>query len=211
MDFLHFWPSKIYVSPIDVVFSLSPPRCCLSSSRHHHIIVTCHASFTWSQDEFAASASSSSNVSSHHISSRVKTKVLNLHRCRRPPSPNSPTSTLHCYKQVISTLVTLPITQLCLYFASSAILSAYHLNLGHSPNHSTVKIEAGRAPHHRSSICLHRSLSPSSQTYRPFIKWHSHWWTSWSSFAFWIIYRHVNLYKKYFKISQHHAGLSISP
>jgi hypothetical protein len=33
--------------------------------------------------------------------------------------PNRPAHTLHCYKKIISTLLTLPITQLRLYFASS--------------------------------------------------------------------------------------------
>jgi hypothetical protein len=43
------------------------------------------------------------------------------------------TSTLHFYKKIISTLVTLPITQSRLYFASSLV----------------------RAPRHRSSTCHH--------------------------------------------------------
>jgi hypothetical protein len=44
---------------------------------------------------------------------------LNLHFRHWPPSPDHPISTIHYYKKIISTLVTLSTTQLCLYFASS--------------------------------------------------------------------------------------------
>jgi hypothetical protein len=57
----------------------------------------------------------------HHVvsPSQVKTEALNLHHHHHPPSLNSPTPTLYCYKKVISTLITLPTTQLCLHFTSS--------------------------------------------------------------------------------------------
>jgi hypothetical protein len=67
------------------------------------------------------------------------------------------TVTLHCYKKIISILVTLTITQPRLYFSSSL----------------------PRAPRHQSSTRYRRSLSSSSfHTYRPSTQQHSRWWTS---------------------------------
>jgi hypothetical protein len=77
--FFIFWPSKIRVSPTDVVFSLSPLRCRLSPGQHHHAAASCHAFFALNQDELVASASSFDNASSHHLPSRTKIKALNLH------------------------------------------------------------------------------------------------------------------------------------
>jgi hypothetical protein len=76
--------------------------------------------------------------------SRAETKVLNLHHRYWPPSTDSPTPTHHCYKNVISILVTFPTTQPRLHFASSLI----------------------RAPHHWSSTRCHHSLSPLSHIHR---------------------------------------------
>jgi hypothetical protein len=87
--FFIFWLSKIRVSPTDIVSSLSPPRCNLSFSQHHHATVPCHTSFPWSQDDLIASASSSINASSYRLPSWVKTKALNPHRHRWPPSSNN--------------------------------------------------------------------------------------------------------------------------
>jgi hypothetical protein len=109
--FFIFLHSKIRVIPTDVVFSLFPPRCHLSSAQCHYCPAPCHASFLWSQDEFAASASSSVNALSHHLPTWAETKALNLHHRHWPPSPDSPTPTLHCYKKVISILANLPTTQ----------------------------------------------------------------------------------------------------
>jgi hypothetical protein len=58
------------------------------------------------------------------------------------PSSDHPTPILHCYKKIISTVATLPTTQLHLHFASSV----------------------ARAPRHRSFTHHHRSLSPLSHT-----------------------------------------------
>jgi hypothetical protein len=124
-------------------FSL--PRCRLSSGRHRHTAVSCYTSFPCSQDEFDASASSSNNVSSYRLPSRAETKALNLHHRRRSSSSDSPTPTLHYYKNVISILPTLPITQLHLYFVSSL----------------------ARAQCHRSSTHRHCSLSPTSHAHHP--------------------------------------------
>jgi hypothetical protein len=144
MDFLHFWLTKIRVSPTDVVSSLSPPRCHLSSDRCHHVVVPCHASFSWRQDELTASASSSSNTSSHLLPSQVKTEALNPHNCYRSPFSDHTAPTLHYYKKVISTLVILLTTQSRLHFASSLT----------------------KAPRHRSSTHCRNSLSPSSHAHR---------------------------------------------
>jgi hypothetical protein len=96
----------------------------------------------------------------------------------RPPSLEHSTPTIHCYKKVISILVTLPITQPRLYFASSLT----------------------RASQHRSSTRCRRSISPPSHVHHFSIQWHSRWWTNWSSFTSRIIYQYVNSHKKYFKI-----------
>jgi hypothetical protein len=135
--FFIFWPSNIYVSAIDIVSSLFPPRCHLSSGWRHHAATSCHASFPWSQEELTASASSFGNALSRHLPSRAKIETLNPHHRRRPPSPNSLTPTIHCYKKVILTESNMPTTQLHLYFISSL----------------------ASALHHWSSIHHHRSLS----------------------------------------------------
>jgi hypothetical protein len=145
--FFIFRHSKIHVSPTSVVFSLSLPRCHLSSDRRHHAVTPCHASFPLSKDESVASGSSFSNALPHRLPSRAETEALNLHHYCSLPSPDYLTPTLHYYKKIISTLVTLPTTQSHLYFASSL----------------------GRAPHHRSSIHHHHSLSSLSHAHRPSI------------------------------------------
>jgi hypothetical protein len=99
MDFFIFWPSKIHVTPTGIIFSLFPPQCFLSSGRHHHTIASCRTSFPLSQDGFAVFASSFSNVSSHRLPSRAKTKALNMHHHNRSPSSDRRTPTLHYYKK----------------------------------------------------------------------------------------------------------------
>jgi hypothetical protein len=138
--FFIFWCSQIRISPTNVVSSLSPPRCRLSFGQHHHVATPYHAYFPWSQDEFTASTSSFGNASSHRLPSQVEIEALNSHHRRRPPSLDRPTPTLHCYKNVISTLATLSITQPRLHFASSLT----------------------KAQHHRSFTRRRRSLSSSS-------------------------------------------------
>jgi hypothetical protein len=155
--FFIFWLNKICVSPTSVVSSLSPPQCRLSSGWRRHAAVSCHAFFSWSQDNLTASASSSGNASSHRLPSWVEIEALNPHHCHRPPSLDRLTPTLYCYKKFISTLVTLPTTQLRLHFVSSL----------------------ARAPHHRSSTSYRHSLTPLSHTHRPSAYWHPRWWTSW--------------------------------
>jgi hypothetical protein len=148
--FFIFWPSKIRINPTGIVSSLSPPWCRLSSGRCCYTAAPCHASFPWSQDELTASTLSSGNALSYRLTSRAESEALNLdHRCR-PPSLDHPTTTLYCYKKVISTLVTLLTTQLRLHFTSSL---------------------AG-APHHRSSTRHRCSLSLSSHAHRPSAKQH---------------------------------------
>jgi hypothetical protein len=144
--FIIFWPSKIHVSPTNVVSSLFPLQCRLSSNWHHHATAPCHASFLWNQDEFATSNSSSDNTSSCRLSSRAETEAMNLHHRRWPPSPDSPTSTptLYYYKKFILILATFPTTQLRLYFVSSLV----------------------RAPCHQSSTRHRRSLSPLFHAHR---------------------------------------------
>jgi hypothetical protein len=144
-DFLHFWKSKIHVGPTSIISSLSPPRCHLSSGRCLHTAASCHSSFSWSHDELDASASLSGNISSCPLPSRAKTEALNLHHHCWPPLSDHLTPTLHCYKKVMSTLASLPATQLCLHFASSL----------------------ARAPRHQSSTCHRRSLLPLSHTHHP--------------------------------------------
>jgi hypothetical protein len=119
-DFFIFRPNKIHVKLTDVVSSLSPPRCHISSHQYRH------AFFPLSQDEHAASASSFDSVLSRRLTSRAETEALNLYHCHMLLSLDCPTLTIHCYKKIISILITLHITQPHLYFASS--LSEFHLS-----------------------------------------------------------------------------------
>jgi hypothetical protein len=154
----------------------SPPQCHLSSDQHHHAAVSCHASFSWSQDELAASGSSSSDASSRRLLSWAKIEALNLHHHHRPPSPDHPTPTLHCYKNVISTLITFITTQLHLHFISSLT----------------------RAPCHQSFTRRYRSFSLPSHNHRPSTQRHLWWQTSRPSFTSRITYWHKNSRKKIF-------------
>jgi hypothetical protein len=156
--------------------SLSPPRGRLSSGRHHHTTTPCHAYFPLSQAELTASASFSDNTSSHRLPSQAKTEALNLHHHCRPPSLDHLTPTLHYYKKVISTLVTLPTTQPHLHFASSLT----------------------GPPPHQSSTYRRCSLSPTPHTHRPSTQRYPQWQTSRPSFTSQIAYRHVNSRKNIF-------------
>jgi hypothetical protein len=117
--FIHYQPSKIHVRPTRVVSFLSPPWCHLFSGRRHHTTAPCHTSFPLSQDELIASTSFFGNALFYHLTSQAKTEALNLYHRHRLPSSDHPTPTLHCYKMIISTLATLPTTQLRLHFTSS--------------------------------------------------------------------------------------------
>jgi hypothetical protein len=126
-------------------FSSPVPPLLRSTSSHR---APCHVSFPLNQDKLTTSTSSSDNVLSHCLPSQAETKVLNSHHHRRPPSPDRLTPTLHYYKKILSTLVTLLTTQLRLYFASSLV----------------------RAPRHQSSTCYHHFFSPLSHTHRPSVQ-----------------------------------------
>jgi hypothetical protein len=130
--FFIFRSSKIYVSSIGIVSSLSPPRCHLSSGRRH-AAAPCHTSFSLSQDELIASALFSGNALSRRLPSRAKTEALNPHIRRRLPSLDQPTPTLHFYKKIIWTLGTHPTTQPHLYFCLLASQSTTPSEL-HSPS-----------------------------------------------------------------------------
>jgi hypothetical protein len=108
-------------------------------------------------------------------SSRVETEALNLHHRRRPPSSDRSTPTLHSYKNVISTLVTLPTTQARLHFASSL----------------------ARASHHWSSTRHRHSLLLSSHAHRLSAQRHPRWRTSRIFFtsltAYWLNKRYTGL------------------
>jgi hypothetical protein len=140
----HRWPSFMD-HPTHTLHYYETPQCCLSSSRRHHTTGPCHAYFPWSQDELTISASSSVNISSRRLPSQTEIEALNPHHCCRPPSPDHPTPTFHCYKNIILTLTTLLITQSYLYFASFL----------------------ARVPHYQSFTHHRHSLSSSSHTYRP--------------------------------------------
>jgi hypothetical protein len=162
VNFIHFRPNKIYVSPTDIVSSLFPLQYRPSSGRRRHTVAQCHIFFLLSQDELADSASSFGNTSPRRLPSQPETEALNLHHHSRPPSLHHLTPTLHYYKKIISILVTLPTTQSHFHFISSI----------------------ARAPHHRSSTHHRRSLLPLSHVHRPSVQWHLHWQTSRSSFTF---------------------------
>jgi hypothetical protein len=126
--FFIFWPSKICVSPIDVISFLFCP-----SGRRHHAVVLCHTSFPYSQNKLVTSSSFSDNALSRCISPWVKIKTLNPHHHCRPSYLDRPTPTLHCYKKFTPTMPTLSTTQsLSLFF----IL----------PNQSTTSLELHPPP-----------------------------------------------------------------
>jgi hypothetical protein len=138
-----------------------------------------HSSFPWSQDELAASTSSFGNALSCRLPSWAKTEALNPHHRRRSPSPDPLTLTLHCCKNVISTLVTLPTTQPHLHFASLL----------------------ARAPRHQNSTRRRRPTPIIS----PYNDIHG------DKLALPEQPIDMRIYvKRYFKIPQHHTGLSTS-
>jgi hypothetical protein len=116
------------------------------------------------------------------LPSRTKTEALNPHHRRRLPSPDRLTLILHCYKKIISILITLPITQPHLHFVFSL----------------------ARVPCHQSSPRRGRSLLLLSHAHCHSAQWHTQWQTcrpSFASLGMWIYL------KRYFKISQHRTGL----
>jgi hypothetical protein len=178
--FFNFWHSKIHVSSVGVISSLSPPRWRLSSGRRRHTANPYHASFALSQDELDASVLSSDNALSHRLPSQVEIESLNLYHCIMPSYPNCLTPILHCYKMIISILTTLPITQPRLHFVSSLATT----------------------PHHRSSICRCHSLSLLSQVHHP----SGDELADHLSPPEQLIDMSTHV-KRYFEITQHHTGL----
>jgi hypothetical protein len=168
--FFIFWLSKIHISLIGVVSFLFSPRCHLSSDRRCHAI---SRFLSLEPRQLAAFASYFGNALFRHLPSRSKIEVLNPHHRRRPPFLDSLTPTLHYYKKFISILITLPTTQLRLYFASSLVRASRHQSF----------------THHR------RFLSPSSHSNRSSAQRQTRWWTSRPSFTSRKAYRHINLYK----------------
>jgi hypothetical protein len=82
-----------------------------------------------------------------------------------------------------------------------SLLSKGHLNLGHSPHHSTVFpffFSLARAQCHWNSTRHRCSLSPPFHAHLPSIQWHPWWWTSRPSFSTQIAYQHANSCKKIF-------------
>jgi hypothetical protein len=176
--FFIFRPSKIHVSPSSIVSFHSPPQWRLSSDWHHHSTMSYHASFSWRQDELAASVLSSGNASSSRFLSRAKTEALNSHHYRRPSSQYSLPPTLHCYKKkVISILIILPTTQSRPNFTSSL----------------------ARVPHHWSFNRWRRSLLSPSHAHRSSVQRHPRWRISRSYFVFRTAYRLVNSHKNILK------------
>jgi hypothetical protein len=129
--FFIFQSNKIRVRSIDVVSSLFCPRCRFSFGWQCHDAAPCHVSFPWSQDELDAFASSSGNASSRHLPSRAKTEALNLNYHRRPPSLDSPTPTLHCYKKEYLNID---------HFIHHSIASLFYLILNHSTTSSELHL-----------------------------------------------------------------------
>jgi hypothetical protein len=97
-------------SPFSLPGNASPPADVAIPQRHITLL---------SHGELVASASSFGNALSRRLSSRAKIEALNTHHHCRSSSPYRPIPTLHYYKKIISTLVTLLITQPHLHFASS--------------------------------------------------------------------------------------------
>jgi hypothetical protein len=173
--FFIFRSSNIRDSPTCVISFVSPPQCRLRwpTSPCHRVVQhflpmeprqACCLRFILRQRFILPPPLSSRNRSIEFAPLSLAT----LSDCLTP--------TLHCYKKVISTFVTLTITQPCLNFASSL----------------------ARAPRHWSSTHRRHSLSPSSYTHFPSAQWHPRWWTSRPFFASRTTYRHVDSRKKIF-------------
>jgi hypothetical protein len=170
--FFIFRSSKINVSPTDIVSSIFPLRCCLSSGQRHHVTAPCHASFSLSQNELATYVLSSGNVLSRHLPSRAEIEALNPHRHHRLAFSGRLTLTFYYYKKIISTLVTLLITQLRIHFTSSLVIASRHRSYT-SHRHSLLPLSHVHCPSKQQHPC------------RP-------------SFASRLTYRHVNSHKKIF-------------
>jgi hypothetical protein len=153
---------------------MSSPPFALPGAASPPINTPYHASFSLSQYELTIFASSSGNASSRRLPSWVKIAVLNSHYRLWPPSPDCPTLILHCYKKVISTLVTLLITQLRLYFSSS---------LPRAPHHQSFT--PAIVPFHRRLILIVPPHNDTHDDEQP-------------SFTYRTTYQYVNLRKKIF-------------
>jgi hypothetical protein len=106
VNFTQFWPSKICVSPTDVISSLFIPQCHLSFGWCCHAIVLCHT--------FFHKAKTSLLPPLHHLAT-LHLKALNLHHYHRPPSLDHLTHILYYYKNIISILITF-LTTLSLFY-----------------------------------------------------------------------------------------------
>jgi hypothetical protein len=172
-SFFTFWPSKIYINPTGVVSSLFSQWCRLSSGQRHHTAAPCHASFSWSQDELAASASSSSNASSRRLS---------------PLEPK--------LKHWIHTTTTgHPLWTVRL---PNFIAVKCHLNFDHSLYNSTT---SPFCLPNQSTVLSELHLPPSFSftaipRHRPSVQRYSRCRTSRPSFASRTTYRHVNSHKR---------------
>jgi hypothetical protein len=88
--------------------------------------------------------------------------VLNPHHRHISTSPDCPTPIIHCYKKVISTLITLPITPPRLYFTSSLAKALHHQssNLPPSfPHHHPMLIITPHNDTHDNELADSLSLS----------------------------------------------------
>jgi hypothetical protein len=143
---LFFWLNKIRVSPTGIVSSFFSVLPLIRLTLSHHRVVSRFLSI---ELRWAHCLRSSPPLSSWNRSIK---SVLPL----QATLPDCPTSTLQCYKKIISTLITLSITQSYLHFTSFI----------------------ARAPRHRISICQCYSLSLLSHTHRPSAQRHPWWGTS---------------------------------
>jgi hypothetical protein len=120
---------------------VTPLRCVTLS--FHGVTISLLPPFIFRQ-RFIAS-SSFDNASFVRLPSQTKTEALNSYHHHQSFSPDCLTPTLHCYKNVISILTTLPTAQPYLYFASYV----------------------AKTPCHQNSTSHHGSLSLSFYAHRP--------------------------------------------
>jgi hypothetical protein len=117
--FFIFWPSKIRVSPTGIISSLFPPRCRFSFGRRRHATTPC---VTLPSHWVKTSSLPPLHLLAmlHPVTSPLEPKLrICITVTGRPP-------TLHCYKKIISTLITLLITQPSFHFASSLAIAPCH-------------------------------------------------------------------------------------
>jgi hypothetical protein len=137
VDFLHFLAKIKFASAQQALSPLfllpgatSPPvgvatsSCCVALTSH---------------------GAKTSSPPSLHLLATLRPIASLLSRNQNIESTPPPSTSLHCYKKVISTLATLHTTQLCLYFTFSLIRASCHQSSTHHRHSLSPSFHAHRS------------------------------------------------------------------